>query len=182
MKVRYRYDYIRVKIACRDVTKVPKKAESTLGMYIFYFGFEREIPTTEEAKSVKNAVKINNDTQPIPKTFRANENLDKSKESKGSGNDDFDKGSSKQYGKQQVQWSAPSKIEVNPRGQTKLMADAQKGYKEDQIFDDGEKVHIPDTIEDSDSENEYYTTKIQKLTGFNAPDGGNEQGESSKQI
>ena len=37
---RYRYDYVRLKIACRDVSKVPKTAEGTLGMYIIDFGFE----------------------------------------------------------------------------------------------------------------------------------------------
>lgn len=40
---RYRVDYVRLKIACRDVSKVPKSAESGLGMSIFDFGFEREI-------------------------------------------------------------------------------------------------------------------------------------------
>jgi hypothetical protein len=40
----YRYDYVRLRIACRDVTKVPKIAEGTLGMYIIDFGFERELP------------------------------------------------------------------------------------------------------------------------------------------
>ena len=40
---RYRYDYVRHKIACRDVTKVPKTAESFLGMYLIDFGFEREV-------------------------------------------------------------------------------------------------------------------------------------------
>ena len=38
---RYRYDYVRLRIACRDVSKVPETAEGTLGMYIIDFGFER---------------------------------------------------------------------------------------------------------------------------------------------
>lgn len=41
-KARYRLDYVRVKIACRDVTKVPKTAEGVLGMTLYDFGFERD--------------------------------------------------------------------------------------------------------------------------------------------
>jgi hypothetical protein len=42
-KTRYRADYVRVKIACRDVLKVPKVAEGTLGIHIHDFIFEREV-------------------------------------------------------------------------------------------------------------------------------------------
>lgn len=31
-KFRYGMDYVRLKIACRDLSKVPRTAESTLGM------------------------------------------------------------------------------------------------------------------------------------------------------
>lgn len=40
---RYRYDYVRLKIACRDTTKVPKIVEAFLGMYLMVFEFEREV-------------------------------------------------------------------------------------------------------------------------------------------
>lgn len=42
-KSRFRVDYVHLKIACRDLTKVPKSAESFLGMVRYDFGFEREI-------------------------------------------------------------------------------------------------------------------------------------------
>jgi hypothetical protein len=34
---------VRLRIACRDVTKVRKTAKGTLGLYIIDFGFEREV-------------------------------------------------------------------------------------------------------------------------------------------
>ncbi|KAG2596797.1 uncharacterized protein LOC120706513 [Panicum virgatum] len=42
-KTRYRNDYVRMRIACRDVTQVPAVAESSLGLFIYDFFFEREM-------------------------------------------------------------------------------------------------------------------------------------------
>ena len=46
-KTRYRADYVRMKIACRDVHRVPKTAEGTLGLYFYDFTFEREVQGVE---------------------------------------------------------------------------------------------------------------------------------------
>jgi len=54
------------------------------------------------------------------------------------------------------------------------MADAQKAFKDPQNVEDGEKVHIPDTFEDSDSDSDSFTKKMAKLIN----DG---MGQSSKQ-
>jgi len=40
---RFNRDYVRVKIACRNVELVPPSAECTLGMYLYDFFFEREM-------------------------------------------------------------------------------------------------------------------------------------------
>lgn len=48
---RFRADYVKVKIACRDLQKVPSTAKGTLGLCIHDFGFEREI---QEDSAVKN--------------------------------------------------------------------------------------------------------------------------------
>lgn len=55
---RFRYDYVRLKIACRDVTKVPKSIEGTLGMYIIDFGFEREVPEVGGERLLKSGIKV----------------------------------------------------------------------------------------------------------------------------
>ena len=49
-KTRLRPDYVRVRNACRDVTKVPRKAEGTLGLCLHDFIFEREV---QESKNVR---------------------------------------------------------------------------------------------------------------------------------
>ena len=55
---RFRYDYVRLKISCRDVTKVPKTTEGTLGMYIIDFGFEREVPEVRGERLLKSGIKV----------------------------------------------------------------------------------------------------------------------------
>lgn len=64
------------------------------------------------------------------------------------------------------------------------MADAQKEYRNSQKCDDGDRVYIPDTLENSDSKNDSYSTKLQRLAGIerNAQNDEQEKGESSKQI
>jgi hypothetical protein len=52
-KARFRVDYVRIKIACRDLTKVPKTAEGVLGITVYDFGFEREIETESNESSQK---------------------------------------------------------------------------------------------------------------------------------
>ena len=68
---RYRYDYVRLKIACGDVTRVPKTAEGTLGMYIIDFEFEREAPEDAGSKVLKSGIVVSEDTQPPAKKSKA---------------------------------------------------------------------------------------------------------------
>lgn len=68
---RYRYDYVRMRIACRDVTRVPKTAEGTLGLYIIDFGYEREIPEDRSERTLKSGIKITEDARPPPKKSKA---------------------------------------------------------------------------------------------------------------
>jgi hypothetical protein len=46
-------EYVRVQIACREVTKVPVVAEGTLGLMIYDFSFEREMEAAEGNKMEK---------------------------------------------------------------------------------------------------------------------------------
>jgi len=66
---RFRYDYVKLKIACRDVSKVPKTTEGTLGLYIVDFEFEREIPDGKgERLLMKSGIKVGEDAQPPQKS------------------------------------------------------------------------------------------------------------------
>lgn len=68
-KARFRVDYVRLKIACRDITKVPKTAEGVLGLTVYDFGFEREILDDGKEKFLKSGIKVTED-QPPNKKFR----------------------------------------------------------------------------------------------------------------
>ena len=39
-----RWAYVRIKISCRDITKVPAVAEGVLDMHFYDFVFQREVP------------------------------------------------------------------------------------------------------------------------------------------
>lgn len=70
-KSRNRSDYVRVKIACRDVLRVPVSAESTLGMNIYDFFFEREIHDESQPEERKVGVQIEDPSeQPYHKKMR----------------------------------------------------------------------------------------------------------------
>jgi hypothetical protein len=47
-----------------------------------------------------------------------------------------------------------------------MMADAQKSYRKDSQYENDEKVHIPDSIDDSDTDSDSFTLKVSKLTGL----------------
>jgi hypothetical protein len=68
---RYRYDYVRLKIACRNVARVPKVAESTLGMYLIDFGFEREVLYDGGERIMRSGIKVSEDAQPPLKKSKA---------------------------------------------------------------------------------------------------------------
>lgn len=68
---RLRNEYVRVRIACRDITKVPKKAESTLGLFLHDFTFEREVEVDGTGKTLSGGIKVGDkDYQPSPKKHK----------------------------------------------------------------------------------------------------------------
>uniref|UniRef100_A0A0A9GQV9 Uncharacterized protein n=1 Tax=Arundo donax TaxID=35708 RepID=A0A0A9GQV9_ARUDO len=55
----FKQDYVRIKIGCRDVTKVSAVAEDVIDEYFHDFLFEREVPVDEappnETVAISNA-------------------------------------------------------------------------------------------------------------------------------
>jgi hypothetical protein len=84
----------------------------------------------------------------------------------------------KAAGKQVAAWSAPPKVNPCEKSQSNFMRDAQKAYHNSRDDEDGEKVHIPETLEDSDSDSDSFTQRVQQLTGG----GASGQGQSSNQF
>jgi hypothetical protein len=66
---RFRADYIRVKIACRDLQKVPNIAEGTLGLCIHDFGFEREVPEENPVKTLTSGIVVGSKEPPSKKVM-----------------------------------------------------------------------------------------------------------------
>lgn len=73
-KTRYKAEYVRVKIACRDVSRVPRIADATLGFDEYDFTFEREIPEVQAVKMLTSGLKVGEEP-PSKKTKAGGSNL-----------------------------------------------------------------------------------------------------------
>jgi hypothetical protein len=72
-----RWDYVRVKTGCRDITKVPAVVEGLLDLHFYDFTFQREVQVEGGATSTWNKWTRNtdrsNDDNPSPKKARRGE-------------------------------------------------------------------------------------------------------------
>jgi hypothetical protein len=144
-KTRFRVDYVRMKIACRDVSKVPKFAEGVLGLTLYDFGFEREI--LEANKVLRSGLKVSDD-QPPNKKSKADFHQDSSKQDRNT--------------RKQVMMIVPPKMQhVSSAG--KMMKDAQKAYTRGEEDGRQDKVNIPENIEESDSEGDSFGERLRKF-------------------
>lgn len=169
-KSRYIVDYVRLKIACRDISKVPKTAEGVLGLTVYDFGFEREIAEDNNEKVLKSGIKVT-EGQPPNKKPRAEGAYDNLKNDKEGGSSSIVAQQNKAAGKQ-VMTAPPKMVYKQPDdGGAKFMKDAQKAYRSDQVNSDEEKVYIHENIEESDSESDSFSERLRKLN----------EGQSSKQ-
>jgi hypothetical protein len=157
---RFRYDYLRLRIACRDVSKVPKTAEAFLGMHLMKLGYEREVLEDGNDKLLKSGTMIRNEEHPSAK--KSKPNVEPIKPSYGNGGKDISfpqkNMNDKVVGKQKMIWSAPPNMKPRTQSQSTFMKDAQKAYK-GSWADDVENVHIPDTAKDLDSKSDSFSEK-----------------------
>ena len=54
---RFSKDFVRVKIACRNIDLVPSSAESTLGLFLYDF-FERELSQEERMDKLNTKISV----------------------------------------------------------------------------------------------------------------------------
>lgn len=132
------------------------------------FGFERELPMIGGEKVLSSGIKVS-DERPNKKSKADHPSSQRqviggSEEDNSKCDQTKDNDDGKQ--KQQVYWSAPPNIDFKRKSQTKMMADAQKSYNSPSCEADNEKVHIPETFEDSDSNSDSFGLKVQMLTGM----------------
>jgi hypothetical protein len=68
---RYNPEFVRIKIACRDLMEIPESAEGNLGMYIYDFYFEREEPNPLHKEKQKESFRVSDPgCQPSPKKMK----------------------------------------------------------------------------------------------------------------
>jgi hypothetical protein len=83
---RYNAEYVRIKIACRDVLEVPQVAEGNLGLNIFDFHYERETMDREKGDKHKEGVRISDyGSRPSPKKQKTSHATPEVKTNKGFG-------------------------------------------------------------------------------------------------
>jgi hypothetical protein len=68
---RYNPEYVRVKIACKEIAEVPESVEGNLWMFIFEFFYEREETKGEKEARMKSGVRVGEQgNQPSPKKMK----------------------------------------------------------------------------------------------------------------
>jgi hypothetical protein len=168
--IRFSHDYVRMRIARMDVTKVPRTATSTLGMFIHEFIYEREVLVEEGEKTLKSGIKVGDKQQPSPKKSKPNDQA-----APGSNTSHGERSSRKfsrmgagrdnsQSQSEKVMASAPPKMGSGKTIGTKLMGDAQKAFKQQiNVSDNEDRVQIPDNFEESDTESDTFSEKLRKI-------------------
>jgi hypothetical protein len=113
------------------------------------------LPEESGHKVLKSGIIVNDDQQPPMKKSKADTSIMPPEVNSGP-TLSISKDAVGDSGKavQEAYWFAPPKINFKPRSQTKLLADAQKAYKNCVNEEEEGKVHIPKTFEDSDSESD----------------------------
>ena len=166
-KTRFRADYVRVKIACRDISRVPKTTDGALGLYIYDFTFEREVQGDGTIKTLSSGIKIT-EKDHQPQRFKVDEppkTLQITSSSSQGGNQNFGVGSDKnvqQHKAAVTTNSTPPKVSggriaSNEKAkQVVTQQNIQPPNSEEQV----DRVQIPDTFEESDAESETLSDKL----------------------
>lgn len=166
-KTRFKLDYVRMRIACRDITKVPRTAESTLGLFIHDFSFEREINDGNQEDLLKNGIRIGEGDQPPHKKSKTDIQEAKSShaetaESSGRKLVRMESGQGCKEGGDKRSAYALAKAVSNKRRNRKFMSDAQKSFGKNNVDEGEDKVHTPEILEESESESESFSEKWKK--------------------
>ncbi|TVU24463.1 hypothetical protein EJB05_26904, partial [Eragrostis curvula] len=177
----YKQDYVRIKIACKDVTKVPPSTEGAIIPHMYDFFFEREVTMPSKPREID--IKISTSAQgeqPTPKKKKTN-NVEEGSTSGAQQQGGHEVPDNQlEHMRQKVaeipkikfgSFSAPPKVAVkNVNTGAKLMADAQKTYgksviENDHGIQDGEEgVHNLLNWSPSDDEDDLLSDDRQSQT------------------
>jgi hypothetical protein len=150
-----RGDHVRVRIGCRDITKVPAKVEGLLDLHFYDFTFQREVQVEGSSTSwntwTRNTDKANED-RPSPKKAKKGEG---SGFEKGSSNQNQGEGdiSSQEYGRRHniANTETGEKTKEDDHEQQKNEEGSKEGKGKDKLIEDTEMENEEDKTDSDDS-------------------------------
>ncbi|RLN08171.1 uncharacterized protein C2845_PM11G12560 [Panicum miliaceum] len=176
---RYKTDYVRIKIACRDIYEIPSSAEGNLGLHIYDFYYELEEPENMKRGAQKSHVGVPGaDSQPSPKKMRtaeAHPTSDKSKKmetpvarNQGVGGSGMHSANPFSHANEKEAFSAPGKINMSKAFDSKKMdvnCEDIPGTQEDsEVIPAATYQPSPDGGEGSDSSADF-EREVNKVLG-----------------
>lgn len=192
-KTRFRANYVRVKIACRDIHKVPKTAESTLGIYLYDFTFEREVEEVNSVRTLTSGIKVGDKEPPNKKYKPEDQNRNGSQSGPARNNEPkpTEAGANKvmqhhQHGHVSSSSSPKGSGKLSEKAKGKTVVLEKEVVKSQNAIPQlspqvvgadapAEKVHVPDSFEDSDDESLTLSEKLRSIDAYT------EVAQSSKQ-
>lgn len=178
-KTRYRADYVRMKIVCRDVLKVPKVAEGTLGIHIHDFIFEREVQEGQTIKTLNSGMKIT-EKGPDPKKLKTvvQPTSQLGNVAVQGTSTTMDVSSSKGPQQQNANLthnSVPPQLheQCNVKGMDQKNGVMIESLPAKEVLpgndeeESADRVHIPTSFDESDTESDTLSEKLRKIDAYN---------------
>ncbi|PWZ08767.1 hypothetical protein Zm00014a_022650 [Zea mays] len=154
-RTRLRNEYVRARIACRDVTAVPGVVESSLGLFLYDFFFEREIHSEEDEQSLETGIRVDDSYQKAAKRSKYEGKMQKDKKVDYRNLDD---GNIKQHDEcskktQSVTYQMQGLDKNTSKGKNVGVEEIKTGKSYSSCSgEEKNKVHITDSEDDDDSD------------------------------
>jgi hypothetical protein len=154
-RTRLRNEYVRARIACRDVTAVPGVVESSLGLFLYDFFFEREIHSEEDEQSLETGIRVDDSYQKAAKRSKYEGKMQKDKKVDYGNLDD---GNIKQHDEcskktQSVTYQMQGLDKNTSKGKNVGVEEIKTGKSYSSCSgEEKNKVHITDSEDDDDSD------------------------------
>ncbi|KAL5665135.1 hypothetical protein ACJX0J_025243, partial [Zea mays] len=154
-RTRLRNEYVRARIACRDVTAVPGVVEGSLGLFLYDFFFEREIHSEEDEQSLETGIRVDDSYQKAAKRSKYEGKMQKDKKVDYGNLDD---GNIKQHDEcskksQSFTYQMQGLDKNTSKGKSVGVEEIKTGKSYSSCSgEEKNKVHITDSEDDDDSD------------------------------
>jgi hypothetical protein len=148
-------EYVRARIACRDVIVVLGVVESSLGLFLYDFFFEREIHTEEDEQNIEVVIRVDDSYQKVAKRSKYEGKMQKEKKADLESLDDGNIKQHSDLGKNTQGFTYQMREQDKRKSKGKEVGDSD--IKASKIYsscssDEKNKVHITDSEDDDDSD------------------------------